>query len=108
LRRGTSNLPLVRPEGFVEIVADDGEGMPEEVLLQAFTPSMPLCAGARTEAGRLTFFNSHGYFRKGTIGSSMRLTIARAGKQAGSVVVRPKQARFTIEVRRPTRVACWL
>ena len=32
-----SKFPLARPQGFVEIVADDGEGMPEEGLSPALT-----------------------------------------------------------------------
>ena len=32
-----TKFPLARPRGFVEIVADDGEGMPEEGLSPALT-----------------------------------------------------------------------
>ena len=37
LRRRRSKFPLARPRGVFEIVADDGEGMPEEGLSPALT-----------------------------------------------------------------------
>jgi signal transduction histidine kinase len=68
-RRGTSNLPLARPRGFVEIVvADDGEGMPEEVLSQAFTPYFTTkAAGSGTGLG-LTQVQRFAEGRGGAVG----------------------------------------